>query len=241
MFTKNLGSPELKNILLIGGSRGLGAALRSELSTNAIVNWTSRKPPENCINLNENFLNLHQTKSVETFATRLENLVFDQVIFCAAITDVGESTTEKPLGADFHLDMFETIMQINCYAPLRISQLLVAQGKLRPGAKLIFLSSKAGSIELRGKMQHHLPGGPSLYRISKAALNCGVKNLAFDLKKAGITVVAVHPGWVRTNQLNQSADTSALFAAKELSLLFDKISKNDTGRFLDRKGGEIAW
>ena len=226
---------------MIGGSRGLGAAIRDELSTHAHVNWTSREPLGNHADFNVHSLNLDQTQSVETFAARLRGLTFDQVIFCAAITDVGGATTNEPLGGELNSDLFHHVMQVNCYAPLRIAQLLVAEGKIKTRGKLIFLSSKAGSIELRGKLQHHLPGGPALYRISKAALNCGIKNLAFDLIGTGITTVALHPGWVRTNALTNSADTSALFAARELTQIIDGVSCSNSGRFLDRDGTEIPW
>ena len=39
-----------------------------------------------------------------------------------------------------------------------------------------------------------------IYRSSKTALNQVVKSLSIDLKPLGISVISLHPGWVRTDR-----------------------------------------
>lgn len=61
--------------------------------------------------------------------------------------------------------------------------------------KIIFLSSESGSITLR----HESEGGGNYgHHASKTALNMSVKLLSLDLKERGVAVVAVHPGFMRT-------------------------------------------
>lgn len=230
----------MKSVLLVGGSRGLGAALRVELASFAQVHWTVRDQSAGVVQP-KFFLDLSAAESVEAFVPQLCRSSFDTVIFCAAVTDAGVSSETELLGGPLDPAMFQRVMQVNCFAPLRIAQLLVEQGRLGSPGKLFFMSSRAGSIGLRGELPHHRTGGPALYRISKAALNCGVRNLALDLVGLGITAVALHPGWIRTNQNTQHAATSTTTAAKELVSLMSRVSHEDTGRFLDRHGDEIPW
>lgn len=231
---------QVRSILLIGGSRGLGAALKDELLKDAQVHWTTRKRPK-AAGRYAHQLDLADALSIEMFARELDDLSFDEVIFCAAMTDIGYSEGHEVLGGDIDTETFQQVMQVNCFAPLRIAQLLLASEKLNKGARLFFISSAAGSIGLRGEMPHHRPGGPALYRISKAALNCGVRNLAFDLRSAGVTAVALHPGWVRTNDQTSNANASAASASKSLVALMKKISPKDSGRFFNHEGDEIQW
>ena len=44
------------------------------------------------------------------------------------------------------------------------------------------------------KMKHNKKFGNLFYRISKAALNCSIKNLSYDFK-GRFTIVALHPGY----------------------------------------------
>ena len=41
--------------------------------------------------------------------------------------------------------------------------------------------------------------GMYIYRSSKTGLNQVVKSLSVDLKSQGITVISLHPGWVKTD------------------------------------------
>lgn len=62
-------------------------------------------------------------------------------------------------------------------------------------SKIIFVSSESGSITLRHEQEG---GGNYGHHASKAALNMSAKLLSLDLKARGIAVVAIHPGFMRT-------------------------------------------
>ena len=57
-----------------------------------------------------------------------------------------------------------------------------------------------------GSIAGNTGGRHYLYRSSKAALNAVVKSLAIDLRDRGVTVVTLHPGWVKTDMGGADAD-----------------------------------
>lgn len=227
-----------EKILIIGGSRGLGAALRNEFAPQPL-RWTMR-PPTTGTDPSSVDLDLGDTQSIESFSSRLGDDVFDTVIFCAADTEF-QTLQNELLGGDLNTESFTHTLYVNCFAPLRIAQGLIKNKRLVSHALLLFISSRSGSIALRGEERHHIRGGPAIYRISKAALNCGVRNLAFDLRDSKITVVALDPGWIQTNKSSQSATLSSETAARDIVGLVRRISAREGGQFIDRFGNQVPW
>ena len=114
-------------------------------------------------------------------------------------------------------------------------------GLVEKPSTIVFLSSLAGSIEMRGQLSHNQRGGNLAYRMSKSALNCGVRNVAYDLGHEGVTVVSLHPGWVRTRSGGPRADNDEVTAGAEIASLIDSISVADNGKFLRVDGSVIPW
>jgi NAD(P)-dependent dehydrogenase (short-subunit alcohol dehydrogenase family) len=85
------------------------------------------------------------------------------------------------------------VLYTNAVAPVLLTQLLIDNVRKGSGKKLVFVSSKMGSIADNGR------GGSYIYRSSKTALNSVVKSLALDLAPEGIATATLHPGWVRTD------------------------------------------
>jgi NAD(P)-dependent dehydrogenase (short-subunit alcohol dehydrogenase family) len=80
-------------------------------------------------------------------------------------------------------------------APVFIVNKLVSADAFAPGAKIVLVSSEAGSITLR----HATEGGGNYgHHASKAALNMVGKLLSIDLEPRNIIVSVVHPGFMRT-------------------------------------------
>jgi NAD(P)-dependent dehydrogenase (short-subunit alcohol dehydrogenase family) len=72
-------------------------------------------------------------------------------------------------------------------------------------------------------------------------LNAVVKSAAIDLTTRGVIVVAVHPGWVRTDMGGAGADISADESAAKIFRLCEHLKPTDSGKFLDGNGDEIPW
>ncbi|MBT4934167.1 MAG: SDR family oxidoreductase [Rhodospirillaceae bacterium] len=136
-------------------------------------------------------------------------------------------------GIDY--DAWQDIMWINVMAPLKVCECFrshVADSDLK---KIAIMSSKMGS------MGDNNSGASYVYRSSKAALNAAMKSLAVDLAPRGISVVILHPGWVRTDMGGPSGLIDAPESVSGLRQVIDHLSLETTGRFYNYDGSEIPW
>jgi NAD(P)-dependent dehydrogenase (short-subunit alcohol dehydrogenase family) len=124
-------------------------------------------------------------------------------------------------------------LEVNTLGPLRVTLALLP--RLGAGAKIVFVSSKAGSIGDR-------PSGRNYgYRMSKAALNMLGANLAADLAPRGIHVAVLHPGFVRTEMTQGGGNVDPPDAAAGLMRQVDALDASRSGRFFHADGSEIPW
>ena len=96
------------------------------------------------------------------------------------------------------------------------------------------MSSRLGSIRESSGMT--LP-----YATSKAALNMLAKGLAATLGSRGIIVVALSPGWVRTDMGGAGAPLSPEASVQGLRRVIERLTLADSGKFLSHDGSEIPW
>ena len=124
---------------------------------------------------------------------------------------------------------------VNLIAPLMITQAVIENIKKGSAKKIYFLSSQLGSIE------DNKSGGMYIYRSSKSGLNQVVKSLSIDLKAYGITVVSLHPGWVKTDMGGANAPVSIDESVEGMIRVIEITDIKDTGKFLNYHGRELPW
>ena len=124
-------------------------------------------------------------------------------------------------------------LEVNTLGPLRVTLALLP--RLRPGAKIALISSRAGSIGDRPS------GGNYGYRMSKAALNMLGANLAADLAARRIHVAVLHPGFVRTEMTQGGGNVDPPESAAGLIRQIDALDASRSGRFFHADGSEVAW
>ncbi|MDJ0609755.1 MAG: SDR family oxidoreductase [Kiloniellales bacterium] len=132
-------------------------------------------------------------------------------------------------------DLWEAVFRINSIAPLRMAERFVEQVAASERKLIVNISSIMGSI---GQLQS---SGSYFYRASKAALNMVTKGLSVDLAARGITVVAVHPGWVQTDMGGTEADLTATQSIAGLRAVIESLDISKTGRFFNYDGSELPW
>ncbi len=162
---------------------------------------------------------------------RFESL--DLLINNAGIISGGPKKT-YPLG-EFHAEYIADVFNVNAIAPLIMAEEFTEILSRGEGAKMVNISSLMGSI---GSM-----AGASYYSYcaSKAALNMFSKLLSFDLKERGISVLALHPGHVKTDMGGSSAPLTPEESIGGMISVIDSITEEDSGKFLDWEGREIPW
>lgn len=128
---------------------------------------------------------------------------------------------------------FEDSFRTNALGPLLLAQAL--EPLLADGARIANLSSRLGSIALTTRF-----GSPS-YDMSKAALNMATVLLSHALAGRGIRVVAISPGWVRTDMGGSDAEVEPAEAVAGMLRVIDGLGPGDSGRFLDWRGDPVDW
>ena len=78
------------------------------------------------------------------------------------------------------------------------------------------MSSVLGSVEA------NTTGASSLYSASKAALNSLTRNFVAGMPRDDITVLNIHPGWVRTDMGGNNADIDVETSVTELRIYWRK-------------------
>ena len=99
---------------------------------------------------------------------------------------------------------------------------------------MIAISSGMGSIGDNG-------GGWVPYRTSKAALNMAWSCLAMEARPRGVACVLLSPGWVKTRMGGAGAEITSEQSVGDMRALIDRLSIDDTGKFLRRNGSALPW
>jgi NAD(P)-dependent dehydrogenase (short-subunit alcohol dehydrogenase family) len=158
---------------------------------------------------------------------RLDGQPLDGLILNAGIL---EATSLEDLDPESLRRQFE----VNALAPLRLTRALLAQ--LRPGSKLVLMTSRMGSID------DNSSGGSYGYRMSKVALNMAGQSLAIDLRPRGIAVAILHPGLVRTRMINFNPQgISPEQAVHGLLERIDALTLETSGTFWHANGEVLPW
>ena len=136
---------------------------------------------------------------------------------------------------DFENQQFQQTMDVNAFGPLRVVQQFQPLLENSAHKLIINISSEAGSIaDCQRENQF-------AYCMSKAALNMQSKILQNYLKPCGFKVLAVHPGWMRTNMGGPNATIPPDESAEGIFQLALKEWKADDPIYVDYRGVSLPW
>lgn len=153
----------------------------------------------------------------------------DIVINNAGTSPRGEEFTNLDAGS------MAAVFDVNAIAPLIVAQrchrLLLHSDRPR----IVNISSSMGSLTHKESGRHYS------YAASKAALNMLTRAAAHDLAPEGMVVVALHPGWVRTDLGGPDAELTPAESVADMLTLIDGLEASHSSRFLARDGSEHPW
>ncbi len=232
----------MRHCLVTGANRGLGLEfVRQLLARGDHVVATARQPGratalnalagEHPGRLHVLPLDVASGRSREELLRELP-LVLEDRRLGLVVNNAGVLRGGERFGQVAEADL-ETSVRTNALGPFLLVQALA--GLLADGGVVANMSSEIGSIALRRQFRT-----PS-YAIGKAAQNMGTALLAQALQPRGIRVVALHPGWVRTDMGGERAPALPAEAVAALLAVLDRLGPADSGLFLDPEGTVLPW
>ena len=218
----------MPTVLITGANRGIGLEFATQYSRQGwrvIATARNSTPELDALRIKVEILDLSDANAVESFTSRIDG---ELDLF---IANAGTNHPMNPDGAQNARD-WQTMMMVNAIAPYQLGKALLP--KMAASGKMIAISSGMGSIAENS-------GGWVPYRTSKAALNMAWSCLALEAKARGVACVALSPGWVQTRMGGAGAEITPEQSIGDMRQLIDRLTVDDTGKFLRRNGSELPW
>ena len=218
----------MPSVVVVGASRGIGREFVRQYAADGWQVFATVRAPDGGLGegVTELIADVTDEASLTAAAARLPDAV-DLLILNAGVgsRDGALATVEAAKWTE--------VMATNALGPLLAAR---AMGpKVRDGGTIAALSSTLGSIGA------NTGGGLYTYRMSKAALNAGLKTLAIELKRRRIAVAALHPGWVKTDMGGAGAEVAVGESVAGLRRVIADVTPERTGAFLDYRGNALPW
>ncbi|MFV0295769.1 MAG: SDR family oxidoreductase [Hyphomicrobiaceae bacterium] len=227
----------MKRAIIVGASRGIGLALvREQLKKGWHVTATVRSAAPELEALVRDHdgrcvierVDITDGPQVKALAGRLQGQQFDLLFLNAGIMrGRGLSVSDIPQSE------IDEIFLTNAVSPIRVADALV--GMVAGGGMVAFMSSILGSISTNDD------GRAELYRASKAALNSLIRSFAARHGDRGLTILALHPGVVRTAMGGPTAPLDIETSVTGLSATIDQRWGKRGTAFVDYRNEVIAW
>ena len=208
--------------LITGAGRGLGKELARQYAADGWkVIGTERA--ENA----KYRLDVADRRQVLALKRQLKGEPID-LLFCNA-----GITGKKGMSiGSFDYDSWEEVLRVNVLGAAAVAEAFLENVAASERKTIAMMSSRLGSITESSGMT--LP-----YSTSKAALNMLVKG--FAATQRNVIVVALSPGWVRTDMGGESAPLSPEASVHGLRRVIGGLTLADSAKFLSHEGKPIPW
>jgi 3-oxoacyl-[acyl-carrier protein] reductase len=244
---------ENKNVIITGGSRGIGSAIAEKFAQNgANIAFTCIKMSEDSLALAKNLENLGiKAKAYESDASDFEsalnlaeNVFNDFGSIDVLVNNAG--ITKDNLLLRMSEDDFNDVMKVNMNSVFNNTKAVLRQMLKQKNGSIINLSSVVG---VKGN------AGQSNYSSSKAAIIGFTKSVALELGSRNIRCNAIAPGFIETemtralqeDQINEWAESIPLKrsgkpedVANTSLFLASDMSSYITGQVMNVCGGMLT-
>lgn len=228
-----------KTWLVTGASRGIGLALVHELlgrGFNVIGACRNPDGQRDFWELKRDYkdrfdcvrLDVSDLSSIQSAALQLKGRVIDVLVNNAGVLKDGDKNFRN-----MDMTAMRQSFEVNTIGPVLVTKELLPQLIKAPEPKVANITSLMGSIA------DNKSGGYYGYRMSKTALNMFSVCLAREFPE--MTVLTLHPGWVKTEMGGPQAPTEACDSAAGLVEVIEKATLKDSGLYMDYRGRALPW
>jgi NAD(P)-dependent dehydrogenase (short-subunit alcohol dehydrogenase family) len=237
-------------VLVSGANRGIGLRLaRNYAERGWTVIATARKPGK-ADELNElakanpkvsvERMDLLDHASIDALAAKYRDVPIDVLLNNAAM--LGD-----PAGQDigtYDYELLERVLAVNTIGTMKMAEAFLDNVAASEQKKLVAVTSQQASI---GSLRDPLI---PFYKMSKTALNMGMKSISRRLKRKKVTVVLISPGAVDTDMMNSALDYAGVKggflitpeqSAEAVINIIDQYTLDMTAAFMSHRGEEIPW
>jgi len=242
-----------KNVLVTGGSRGIGkACVELFLKAGANVAFTFQSAQVEADKVVDGYTGSSKLKQ---YKINLSDAVAIEKVIGYVLSDFGNMDVlvnnagiwKEAAIDEMTIDEWNETMNINLTSTYLITKLLVPGMKKNNFGRIINIASTAGQ---RGEAFH------SHYAASKGGMISLTKSLASELGQHNITVNCVAPGWVLTDMTTDSLGDANIFKkvlndiplnkiaqpeeiAGPVLFLASNLASHITGEILNVNGGSV--
>ena len=238
-----------KNLLIVGGSRGIGKAIADRLKNKYKVIITGRdeyRLQETCKELGEDVsyiqYDLCNVSDIDTMykkvLDKLDGNILNYIVYSAAIHSI---MPIRQYSYEYNLELFN----INLFSFVELAKLY---------AKQKFSVENKGKIIAISTMETELfSSGMSMYTDSKAALEAFCITMAREYSHRNIIINGIRPAFVNTdmsgNSLNILPEIKTKYPfgileaddiTKTVQFLLSENAENITGQFININNGYFA-
>ena len=219
----------MPTILITGAGRGLGLELARQYAQDGwrVIGTVRGSAPK--LDFETVRLDLADPAQAKELGAKLKGTPID-LLFCNAGI-IGKRG--MALGS-FDYAEWEKVLRVNLLGTAAVIEALIDNVAASERKTVAVMSSRLGSIAETSGMT--LP-----YAASKAALNLLAKGLAETLRPRGVTVVALSPGWVKTDMGGEGAPLIPEASVRGLRKVLASLRPQDSGKFLAYDGSPIPW
>jgi NAD(P)-dependent dehydrogenase (short-subunit alcohol dehydrogenase family) len=231
----------MQTVLITGANRGIGLELaRRYAAAGDRVLACCREPGQATAlqalaqaspSVTVHGVRVSDAASVAAFAERVGDAPLDVLINNAGMA--GPPIQRQSL-EEMDFDGWAETFAVNTMAPLRMLQTFRKNLAAGTNPRAVTITSQMGAIAFPMPVMY-------AYCSSKGAVNKVMKMAADALKREKITVLLVHPGFVKTDMGGPNADITPEESAAGITSVIEKASLADTGKFLKWNGEEHPW
>jgi NAD(P)-dependent dehydrogenase (short-subunit alcohol dehydrogenase family) len=228
-------------VVITGANRGIGLALARHYASSGATVIAGCRNPRAATDLAATGAEVHaldvsSADSIAAFASAIGNRPVNVLINNAGIDAKAVGAEDSQRGAlALSPEHFMAVMNVNVAGPMRLVQLLADNLRSATGT-VVNIGSQVGSFAVAQKM-----GRDVSYAASKVALNMVSLKQAQAFRPDGVIVLAMHPGYVRSDMGGPGADIEPSESAAGIANVVASANLDMSGSFLRWDGSVHPW